>query len=60
MHLELLSSEAFSAQNVANRPLSFSGGALPGPAGEAYIAPPDPLPGLRGDTPMERGKFASS
>ena len=45
MHVKLLSSEALSAQNAAN---IVQHRALPGAAGGAYSAPPDPLVGLRG------------
>ena len=34
-------------------PKSFIGRALPGPAGGAYSAPPDPLAGLKGPTSKE-------
>jgi len=34
-------------------PKSFVGRALPGPAGGAYSAPPDPLAGFKGPTSKE-------
>jgi len=34
-------------------PKSFIGRALPGPAGGAYSAPPDPLAGFKGPTSKE-------